>query len=88
MIDTFYVNAPRTTSKNRRRYGGERLIGPGVMTRVAELYESGWKAPEIAFSMQLPRTAVDDIIATYEHRAERYFKIIAIHDFSTTRTGK
>ena len=86
MIQTFYMTAPTVSPKGRKR--SDRLIGPGVMTRVAELYESGWKAHEIAFSMQLPRAAVDDIIATYEHRAERYFRLLSIHDFSITRTGK
>lgn len=65
--DSFYQSAPT------RRHG-PRLIGPWVQRRVAELYETGWHEREIAFGMQLPRDAVRDIIATYEYRAERFFR--------------
>jgi hypothetical protein len=66
-----YATAPRW-DKGRGTY---RLISPDVQRRVAELYESGWKPQEIAFCMALPRTAVADIIATYEYRAQMFFKL-------------
>ncbi len=72
--ESYYHHAPRSRGKATVR-GTQQLIGPDVQRRVAELYESGWKPVEIAFGMQLPRAAVDDIIATYEYRAEMYFKM-------------
>lgn len=51
-----------------------RLISPGVQFIVACRYEAGETAEQIAHWMRLPVSATADIIATYEYRAERFFK--------------
>lgn len=71
---SYYVSAPRH-HKARQGSHGHRIISPDVQRRVAELHESGWRPSDIVFGMDLPRAAVDDIIATYEYRAEMYFKM-------------
>lgn len=70
--DSYYVHAPRRPKGNRNT---ERVISPQVMAVVAWRYECGERPDYIAFAMQLPRAAVADIIATYEHRARMFFKI-------------
>ena len=70
--DSFYLHAPRSGGRTQ---GGWRLISPEVQRAVALRYERGQAPGAIALWMDLPRAAVDDIIATYEHRAEMFFKI-------------
>ncbi len=69
---SYYMHAPRRSNGHRNT---ERVISPSVMAVVAWRYECGEAPDYIAFAMQLPRAAVDDIIATYEYRAEMYFKM-------------
>lgn len=69
---SYYMHAPRRPKGNRNT---ERLISPQVMAVVAWRYECGEAPDTIAYALQLPRAAVADIIATYEYRAQMFFKL-------------
>lgn len=69
---SFYLHGPASAPRSHK---GWRLISPGVQRAVAERYERGQSPGAIALWMDLPRAAVDDIIATYEYRARMFFKI-------------
>ncbi len=69
---SFYLHAPAQNVTSRGT--GTRLISPAVMTAVAVRYERGQNPYMIAVRMDLPKAAVDDIIATYEYRAHQFFK--------------
>jgi hypothetical protein len=55
---------------------GDFTVGPGTMRVAAVLHESGWSPIQIAIELRMPLAAVHDIIATYEFRAERFFKAV------------
>jgi hypothetical protein len=70
MIDTFYTTVPRREGRNTTQ-----IIGPGVQREVALRHEKGQDPNTISLRMRIPKAAVLDIIATYEHRARMFFKL-------------
>jgi hypothetical protein len=55
---------------------GDITVGPDTMRVAAEMYEKSWSPIQIAIELRMPLAAVHDIIATYEFRAERFFKAV------------